>query len=273
MEEDYLLKEEDSKEKVLVYEHKTSGHYIEIHLQLWEDYEGKKIDILKGLRLEGEENLIQTKVFGQELTTMKPTNHLIYQIFHIVKHFCVQGISIRYLLDTSLFADRYMDEIDWKYFWQAMEQLEYTEFCKQFFSLGVKYFKLNVNVLPEGKTVEVPDEDVFVQDMVMAGMVNENQKGAYQIWGIMSPYVTGEIQPASSKFGRMLQTLFPSAENIRDDFSYAKRHKILLPIAWVHRCIDYLIYRKKHPDESYGVNTKINAAEYRVDQVKKRGLV
>ncbi len=272
LEKEYEPEPEHSKEKVYVYRHKLSGNVIEMHLQLWEDYEGKKIELLKGMGLDSKENRVRSEVFGKTFTTIEPTRHLIYQVFHVVKHFCVEGVGIRYLLDTALFAECHKDSIDWNLFWKSMKELGYTEFCAQFFSLGVKYFDLGQSALPDGKLSLPQDEEAFLMDLILAGKVSEGQKGAFQIWGIMSPYVTGEIQASHSKIGRAMQTLFPSAENIRDDFAYAKKYKFLLPIAWVHRIFDYLRYRRQHPDASYSVDEKFDAAEYRVNQLRKRGL-
>lgn len=271
--EEYDFVQECSKEQVLTYRHRENGHSIEIHLQLWEDYEGSRIDILKSLRLDSEDSLIKCEVYGQQLITLNETKHLIYQIFHVVKHFSVEGLGTRYLIDISLFCNHYYNKISWDEFWRAMELLHYTEFSRQFFSLGIKYFGLRRDIVGEDYIENIPDEESILMDMMLGGFVSAGQKGEFQIWGIMTPYLTGDITPAASKFGRMLQTMFPSAENIRDDFSYAKRHKILLPIAWVHRFIDYLFYKKAHPDESYAVDEKLAAAEYRIGQLKKRGLL
>lgn len=270
---EYDFFSEDGKEKVLTYKHRVSGHFIEMHLRLWEDYEGRKIDILENQKLTAPENLMVANVFGMQLTTMNYTKHLIYQIFHIVKHFIVEGVGIRYLLDVSFFVNKHFDDIDWKIFWKAMDELEYTEFTKQFFSLGNKYFGLTVKALPGEQIVMPADYEAFVTDLILKGKVSDGQKGAFQIWGIMTPYLTGEATAAKSSFGQKLKTLFPSADNIRDDFAYAKKHHFLLPIAWVHRMIDYLIYRHKHPDESYSVEEKFNSSEYRVNMAKNRGLI
>ena len=274
--DEYELIEEHSKEKVFTYRNKMNGQYIEIHMKLWEDYTGKKIEILEQCGLDAPDSIrLCTLYGGQQVLTLGITEQLIYQIFHIVKHFCVEGIGIRYLIDVSLYCNHYFEQVDWEQFWKACDRLQYTEFCRQIFSLGIRYFGMNRDVLDKTHPYleQIDGEEEFLGDLMLGGFVSEGQKGSYQILGIMTPYLTGELDPAASKQGRLLQTLFPSADCIREDFAYAKRHRFLLPVAWVHRFIDYTIYRIRHPKESYGVGEKLSSAEYRIEQLKKRGLV
>ena len=99
--------EELSKTHVPTYVVDDGNRYlkIELHDRLWEDYEGKQADILKEMQLDNPKTFIQQKAVGINITTLGHTEHLIYQIFHIAKHFFFEGISLRYLVDIMLFIE------------------------------------------------------------------------------------------------------------------------------------------------------------------------
>lgn len=147
-EQEYRL----DKRNVLTYYYRQEGielHKIELHFSLFEDLEGEEIDLLTALDLTSLEKSVSLVCCGIQTLSMGHTEHLIYQIFHMVKHFVEQGIPMRYMLDISLFCNNYEEQIDIPYFWACMEQLGYTSFCQCFFSICQEYFNLSKSFMKE----------------------------------------------------------------------------------------------------------------------------
>ena len=224
---------EDSKEMVPVYVHPFRNHKIELHFSLWEDYEGYQMELLASMQLTREESLIKIKIGNADAWTLSPTNHLIFQMFHIIKHFVVQGIGTRYMLDITCFVNHHLNELDKDMFWSCMEQLHYTDFCIHYFRLCIKYLDLNQDILPNQDCLD----DENKQDKLLTDMMafSNREKADYKVITLMSPYLEGRETRSGGSVMRKLRLIFPKPDVLQDDFAYAKKHHILLPIAWVHK--------------------------------------
>lgn len=265
----YEIEEEKSKKQVPVYVHKKRKHVIELHFSLWEDYEGKQIDMLENMKITDENSLMQVKLGDMDVWTLSPTNHLIFQMFHIIKHFTVQGIGSRYMLDITFFVNHYIKDIDVSYFWECMEQLHYTDFCMYYFSLCAEYLHLNKDILGN-KLVQcdASKKERLLEDMMK---FDKDEKNDYKVITLMSPYLEGRETHSGGSITRKLKLIFPSADALQDDFSYAKKHKILLPFAWVHKWCRFISNRLH--GRSHSAFSKIEEADDRVSMMKEMNLL
>ena len=269
----YEWNEEASKEAVLVYRLKTTDHVIELHTCLWEDYMGPRIEKLTQLNLDRPDSLVEVTACDITFTTLGFQQHLIYQLFHIIKHFSVQGISVRYLVDITLYVNRYFDEINQQEFWKQLDYLRFGRFAEIFFSICIRYFGMSENIM-EARTIT--DELEFlslIEDMIQVGVLYEERTAKWQVLGIMTPYLVGKETYTKSKSGRTLKVLFPSRTSLPEQYAYGKRHIVLLPIAWAHKMINYAIKRSKNRREWYDAKEKLNMAEYRISLMNELGLI
>lgn len=269
----YVYNEEKSKANVAVYKNEILKHKVELHKSLYEDYHGEKIDILKSLKLEEALSFVDTSL--GRFRTLNETNHLIFQIFHIVKHFTVQGISIKYLTDLKVFIENNYDKIDWDKLSVAMEKLEYMDFVH--FILYVLVEKLSLKKIPYPIKENYSQEDVFMvlQDIIHKGDIENKNHFDYQMITVLEPYMVGNAKSHKSSRGRKLQAIFPASDQLSDYYMYAKKHKIFLPVAWVHRIIVYFKSRclnKKNNKNLMNHREKFDTMEYRIKLLKIVGL-
>ena len=268
----YKKDEESSKDEVPVYELKEKFHVVELHFSLWEDHKGSKIDLLNSMNLVDETNLQSITIGGVNYTTLGLVEHLVYQMFHIIKHFSLQGIGMRYLADITLYVNKNSDLLNFEEFWIKMDQLGYTKFCEYFFSICVKYMNMNSNILKDRNIQVGPNVEGFLEDLFQVGILYEDKYAAWQILGIMSPYFTGVSNVPKSKFGRKLKILLPSSKMLPKQYSYAKKYPILLPIAWVHKVLHYLFKWSKNKENWLDAGEKMNVAENRLYLLRSLGL-
>lgn len=262
-----------SKEKVLSFDHKSLPYRIELHLSLWEDFEGSRIDMLEEMKLTEEKSLINIKACGLEITTLGFTQHLIYQIFHIVKHFTIQGVCVRYLTDISLYISRYKDDIDIKAFWDSIERLGYSRFCRYFFHICAQYFGMPSDILKDRQLMKNEDVEVFFMDLINVGSSYSEANRNMELLGTFTPYFTGEKGVSDNKVRRLLPLLFPSMENLPQKYGYAKKSVVLLPIAWLHRLGDIFIKQIAHKKDRNLRKEKYIVIEHRLLLMKDLGLM
>ena len=263
--------EASSKEEVQVYKNKQYRHVIEAHTCLWEDYKGPRMQILDSLNLTDRSKQVNIKACDIDVWTFGHEEHLIYQIFHIVKHFSLNGIGVKYLSDITLFVNRYISEINVKDFWEKIDKLGYGKFTDYFFYICQKYLGMTSLINADREPEIGPNVLGFVIDLISVGNISEREAG-WQIMGAMEAYFTGEESVPDSKLRRKLNMLFPSAKALPKVYKYAKKYPILLPFAWIHRDIKFLIRKAKQKNEVYDVTEKIDVAENRMYLIKKLGL-
>ncbi|WP_155829636.1 nucleotidyltransferase domain-containing protein [Butyrivibrio sp. XPD2002] len=267
----YEKDEEHSKEQVQVYTNSKYDHTVELHTRLWEDYEGPRIESLKRMKLSCPETNIRTTACGIEVNTLGYEKHLVFQLFHIIKHFSLNGIGIRYLIDITLFVNKYFNEIDFDVFWKHMDELGYTKFVDAFFRICITELKMNDKVFDNHKaSFDYSVEDLKI-DLLKVGNINDKEAG-WQIMGAMEAYFTGEADAPKSKLSRQLSMMFPSAKAMPKTYEYARKYPILLPFAWIHRDIKYLIRKSTQKDEMYSVTEKIEVGEKRLRLIEELGL-
>lgn len=267
----YIKSEEHSKKHVQVLFSNEFHHVVELHFYLWEDYKGRKIDILTKMDLVKDDSLQELEVCKMKVITLGYEEHLIYQMFHIIKHFVTEGVGIRYLTDVALYINRYGALIDYSSFWEKMKQLGFDKFCQAFFRLCIQCFDMKEDIMKAVKPMNNGIEDALLIDILNLGVLYKNKTSSWQILGIMTPYLVGDEYIPENSFMRKLKVLFPARKSLPDEFSYAKKYVLLLPVAWIHKMILFLIKSNKYKGW-YNAGEKLETAEYRLKLVKKLGL-
>lgn len=270
----YRIIEDHTNPKVYVFYHEGNKHCVELHFCLWEDYDGPQMKVLESLQLDTEEKLIELDVCGgMHITTFGHEEHLIYQMFHMIKHFVLQGISIRYISDITLFINAYGNEINWDSFWNKIEKLGYDGFVKGVFTLGIRYLGLDDECM---RNKEQPDEKVLENlliDFINKGEIKGERAANWQILGIMTPYLQGESEVEDTRWKRNLKVMFPKRKDLTDDYFYAKKFAFLLPVAWVHRAAKFWLKRIRRGKEWYSMEEKLDIVEHRLMLLKELELV
>ena len=277
----YIRNEEHSKDTVPVYVNQDLGHVVELHFSLWEDYKGPQMNLLDRMELTNVEKLVKRNVFGIDILSMGYEDHLIYQMFHIIKHFATQSVGVRYLSDITLYINKYYEYIDIPSFWNKIKTLGYEKFCYTFFQLCVELLGMDSRILQEAKSVTGADKIQLLYDMISPIGETRDNMASWQIYSLITPYLQGDATVSDSKFIRKVKILFPGTNALPDRCSYARKYPILLPVAWMHRIIGWLYRYIRHyisrkyltEGDMYGVGGKLSAAEYRLSLMKEMGLV
>lgn len=269
----YQKNEEKSNSEVQVYRLENPEHNIELHTCLWEDYTGKRLDVLESMQLSSKESLINIDACGIPLTTLGYEEHLVYQIFHIIKHFSLQGVGIKYLVDITLYLDAYGQYINYDSFWKKMKLLGYEKFCYELFMLCIEWLGMNDSIMEGKKELAGIERKLLLEDMFQIGMTYEDKNAGWQIMGMMTPYFVGEKAGEKTAMKRTLQVIFPKAKDLPDEYLYAKKCIVLLPVAWVHKAINYLIKYQKNKKTWYSVSEKLDVAQKRIALMDTMGLL
>ena len=223
----------------------AKGTKLEIHTRLSEDYLDRRSVALEGMGMTEPQNQMRLNTHIGQVTTMEHTNHLLYQIYHIAKHITYRGIMLRNFIDLTLFVNRYMDEIDIGRFWEGIEALGYTKLCGHMLAACAFYFGIDQRILPANTVVAEQDVNGFMEGMMLWFMPYDSgevggRASSFIFQSVMRPKEHMDSQ-ATQKTNHVIRGfLFPPPRLLTARFGYAKKHPVLLPIAWVHRIISAL---------------------------------
>ena len=268
----YKKIDELSKNHVPTYVIDNDKRYlkIELHDRLWEDYEGKQADILKEMCLDNSHSLIRQEACGLTVTTLGHTEHLIYQIFHIAKHFFFEGISLRYLVDIMLFIEAHKDAIDFEKARKEIAKLHYEKFYDAILKICYEY--LGMKVIVPGSNVENTEvNEQLLNDVLERSKLDDSVK-QWETINFLSQYFMRASVTKSSDFQQRRKQIFPMPSELNDRYSYAKKCQLLLPVAWVHRVIYMIGYSRHCKRNDMKTSESIAKAQYRLDLMRKLGI-
>lgn len=264
------------QDKELSYSNRNNGHTIELHTSVFEDYEGAKIDILKQANLDGAEHRIEFVVNGKNIRTMGVDEHLVYQVFHMIKHFMLEGASVKFFTDITLFVNRNIDGIHSDFFWEWMDKCNYTYFCENFFTVCIDKFGMDASIM-KGHKAKASEEvlDKLLIDFIYVGDKEKRRESSWQLTTTLAPYLVGDRKVVSkSKSGRIINFIFPKPSELNDSYWYAKKVPVLLPIAWIHRVVKKLIWQLFfRKDTSYTGLQKMDVVESKLGLFGSVGLL
>ena len=270
----YSFVECASKQHVPVYKIEQANRYlkIELHDCLWEDYTGLQADLLEQLQLSAPETLLHITACKVPITTLGYEQHLIYQMFHIAKHFAFEGLPLRYLTDLTLYVNAYHNEIDSSHFWNVMKKLKYDVFCDAIFKICVYYLGMSSSLLsPEYNKYNL--NEALLTDILTAGQEEGTAAEAWASTDTLALYLMRNTQAAPTHFSQKMHMFFPDPSELKDKFSYAKKYKILLPIAWIHRFISAACYSRYCKRRGTSSNDTYNKIDHRLKLMKDLKMV
>lgn len=268
----YTKLEGCSKEHVPVYGIDCDGRYlkVELHDSLWEDYEGYQTELLDSLQLLDESSLIECSPCDIPIVTMGYENHLIFLVFHMAKHFAFEAINLRFILDIMLFIERYHERVDWVHFWKLMGKLKYDKLLASVLKICYEYFEFHIDILPkEFEKLQISEN--FLEDILLRGTRRRvKNTEAYSFVGYIEAYFLRDRTHDSSKG---ILKIFPARSELKKKYAYAKKHPVLLPIAWGHRLFNTIHYSVICHRKGYAVKQVVEKAQYRLDLLAELGLL
>ncbi len=269
--EGYLINYAESKENETTL-YKGNILVIELHTSLWEDYKGDHIDKLNDMNITDENLFVDFQGCDIQAKTLGITKHFTYIFYHMIKHFIPGGIGIRHLLDITLFYNKYENEIDLNEFYENMHILGYDMFCKAIFRLCIDLFDMKASVLPDEYEIDKNLYNKLIDDIIDAGVFGNKTIERIKARNIIKQtyYEGDKVQP--SKIKVLLNTLFPKAEAMSDNYVNAGKYKFLLPVAWTQRAIHHFVCKIKYVDEP-SLSQKTKSVEDRMRLLKELDLM
>lgn len=241
------------------------GLCIELHRTLFPD-DSEYFALWNSFFEDVRDRAIHINIGDTKIKTLSPTDHILYLILHSLKHFLHSGVGIRQISDIVLFANTYGSEINWQYIYTQCEKISALQFTAAVFAIGEKYLNFDKSkaCFHEAWQNTTVDELPLLQDILSAGIYGSASLERRHSSNITFSAVQGKKR---SLFGKV----FPSAKSLGEKYHYAKKHPILLPVAWSQRLMQYGKEVISETDNSPAASLRIG--KERLDLLHKYGLI
>lgn len=259
---------------------------VELHVML---YDGIVEDVWFG-RMDGREFVCETPIEvttqGGSYCTLGYTDHMIFLMLHLIKHFILSGLSLRMMLDVVLFFSHHAEKIDSVRFWKTMEGLKYTTIAQSILWATVRYCGIDASDIP-GLCDECPKKmERILDDLENGGWLGKmKEKARQEGWYEYNRQLLMKNRNKTQywlfmlrwKKDMYLKAIFPSSKILTAQYPCIQKHPFLIPFVLLHR----LVFRgsravKKGTLTNYIIadETKIGvSAQTRVQMFKDLGMM
>ena len=209
--------------------------YIELHRSMFSKFNdiiGKAEDWFANSSVTPVPYISEEK---QTIYSFSEHDHLLYLLLHAYKHFIRSGFGIRQVCDIGLWAEKYLQNIDWRLLYQQCENVHALDFSAAIFQIAETDLSLELN-LPELWRKVKTDRMPLLKDLLSAGVY-----GSADFSRAHSASVTKSAVSASrrNRSSNVLSSVFPARASLQNQYPILRKYRILLPVIWCRRLIHY----------------------------------
>lgn len=226
--------------------HHPAWGYVELHVILYDEIVE---DVWFG-KMDGSEyvrephRLVETQ--DGSYYTLGCTDHFIFLILHMIKHFILSGLTLQMMLDVVLYFKKYADQLDIGRVWDTVNSLHYGKLFNCILWAMIQHGGFDAADFP-GICAEPPEQvQVILDDLEKGGWMGYADKAAREEgW---KEYNRQLLMKSKSKtqywlymlrwnMGLYMKALFPSRATLSARYPCVDKCPVLLPFVWIHRLI------------------------------------
>ncbi len=172
------------------------------------------------------------KVNGQSRYCMSPEDELIYIFTHFAKHYRDTGVGIKHIVDIWVYRNTYKT-LDESYIKKELQKLSLYGFY--------------VNVLKTldcwFNDVEFDEKSEFISDIIFNSGVFGTHEAMLLSRAVRMSKSTGKTD--NVKLRKFINLVFPRYKDMCIRYSFLSKVPLLLPVMWVVRLVDAVLFRRK----------------------------
>lgn len=220
-----------------VCRHKKVG-VVELHVALYAELIEKNWFQGMGVaELVQEPSLTITEEAGS-FSTLGATDQLIFLTLHMVKHFILEGLTVRMMLDIALFFLKYREVLDVERYWRILTQLHVADLAGSVLWNMIRLGGLDENAFPGIPQEKAACCAALLEDLVQGGyMGNRELQERYDSGMEYNRLLMCSRRGRLRYKGYMLlwkakgaaNSMFPSRKLLQRQYPLAARHAILRP--------------------------------------------
>ena len=227
---------------VFLEDHKASHHIalvharypmIEVHWNLFKR-DGFSNELKHYERLIWNK-AIKVNVGDAEVLSLSYEDLALHLCMHMAAHLAATGFGVRQLCDLVLLVENKDEEIDWNSFIMKARMYGFEKFslimfllCKELFDMKIPK-ELKIKPVNNKKNVSALIDEIFE-----SGVHGKKEMANQFATQIAFNFEDKDKNATLGAIKRYLRFIFPKVNDMSEKYDYAKKVKILTPIAWIH---------------------------------------
>ena len=214
------------------------------------------------------ENAKMSQVGNVPALILSQEDQLLHLILHMAVHLSSSGFGLRQLCDLFMMIEIKGNEINWNEVSKKINGYGIARFAEALFIICRKLFNTQIPKVFKDRCLCENINENLIEDIFTGGIFGKRTLSR-ELCGIQLHYINQIGQEGTAKQLRnVISIIFPSIKSLGNQYSYAKNHPILTPIAWIHRIFysffrkDFTLSEKKSliiPDRSIALDIKNHA--------------
>lgn len=237
-------------------------HYcpIEVH---WALADNRYIKDISQFENEVWSAAVLKKIRETDVLCLCPEDFLVHLFIHMAAHMKSSGFGLRQLCDLVLLIEGERQNINWQTFSLKIKTNSLERFASAIISICNILF--NLNVPQEYKHINIDKKYI---KMLIANIFDSGvfgKKSLHRIFGnnLLNSEQIYEFTDCS-KPKSILYVVFPPVNNLDDKYGYAKKNKILIPIAWIHHFLSGIF------NKEFSISEKISSVLFSTSVFRKK---
>lgn len=258
---DIFVREEDEERALAVFEqfgfsytprektHKdttlTHPKYgvVELHIRLFEEF----VDQIwhNEAKFEIREPYQKVETADGTYYALGDTDHFLYVLEHMMKHFVADGLSLRMVMDMGALLMWRGDTFNQERVKMFLEQRHYKTAIKIFLHIlseycGFPFEKLQseyINECQKAKNAVLEDMENGGTRGFKTGDGNSRKDGLRIYNAQMQKKQSGLLRRFYAKNQELIRLVFPALNVMQEKYPWLEKAVFLYPIAWVHRML------------------------------------
>ena len=178
---------------------------------------------------------IKVNVGETEVLSLSYEDLALHLCMHMAAHLAATGFGVRQLCDLVVLVEKKGEEIDWNSFIMKARMYGFEKFNLIMFLLCKELFYMEVPKELEVKSVNNKKYVAALIDEIFESGVHGKKEMANQFaTQVAFNFEDKDSNPTLGAIKRYFRFIFPRIDDMSDKYNYAKKIKILAPIAWIH---------------------------------------
>lgn len=178
---------------------------------------------------------IKVKVGDAEVLSLGYEDLALHLCMHMAAHLAATGFGVRQLCDLVLLAEKKSEEIDWNSFIMKARMYGFEKFstimfilCRELFNLKIPN-EISTKGIDNRRNVKALIDDIFENGV--HGKSDMTSRFGNQV---AFNFEDKDENATVGAMKRYLRFIFPKIDDMSDKYNYAKKIKVLAPVAWIH---------------------------------------
>lgn len=202
-------------------------------------------------------DVIKLNVGDAEVLSLGYEDLALHLCMHMAAHIVSSGFGLRQLCDLVLLIENKGDLINWDKFITKASMYGFEKFSLIIFILCKELFGMEI---PSGIKVEGVNNKRYIYDLIEE-IFEAGVHGKKDITSSFGNQVAFNFEEKDNNatlgaIKRYLNLIFPKVQSMSNKYGYAKKFRILTPIAWIHHLISGIFIREYSYKEKFSFLTR-----------------